>query len=101
MEVTPVWENSTPTRHGAPVFSLELMSLKWTIAGNIRTTLRQIAANSNHPGNEAPSGNSAAMTGVLTTDQVVDRLDTACHGWCGGEDRARNEAQTSLEAAAL
>src|SRR5450631_2292347 len=26
-EVTPVWENSTPTRHGASVFSLELMSL--------------------------------------------------------------------------
>src|ERR1700722_13998233 len=26
-DVTPVWENRTPTRHGASVFSLEFMSL--------------------------------------------------------------------------
>src|SRR6266576_6044840 len=31
-EVTPVWEKSTPTRHGPPVFSLKLMTLTWTIA---------------------------------------------------------------------
>src|SRR6202162_3798072 len=43
--VTPVWENSTPTRHGASVFSLELMSLTQTI--KMVATLRQIAGNSN------------------------------------------------------
>src|SRR5450631_33541 len=31
-DVTPVWENSTPTRHGPSVFSLKLMTLTWTIA---------------------------------------------------------------------
>src|SRR5260221_2292242 len=31
-EVTPVWEKSTPTRQGPPVFSLKLMALTWTIA---------------------------------------------------------------------
>src|ERR1700679_721317 len=31
-EVTPVWENSTPTRHGASVFSLKLITLTWTIS---------------------------------------------------------------------
>ena len=30
LEVTPVWENSTPTRHGAAVFSLKIMSLTYT-----------------------------------------------------------------------
>src|ERR1700682_253249 len=31
-EVTPVWENNTPTRHGPSLFSLKLMTLTWTIA---------------------------------------------------------------------
>src|SRR6202167_6789618 len=31
-EVTPGWENSTPTRHGASVFSLKLITLTWTIS---------------------------------------------------------------------
>src|SRR5216684_2357549 len=31
-EVTPVWENSTPTRHGPSLFSLKLITLTWTIA---------------------------------------------------------------------
>src|ERR1700722_14575428 len=31
-DVTPVWENSTPTRHGASVFSLKLITLTWTIS---------------------------------------------------------------------
>src|SRR5258705_13285599 len=30
-EVTPVWEKSTPTRHGASVSSLKLMTLTFTI----------------------------------------------------------------------
>src|ERR1700724_3120655 len=30
-EVTPVWEKSTPTRHGPPVFSLKLMTLTGAI----------------------------------------------------------------------
>src|SRR5712671_1881858 len=88
-QVTPVWENSTPTRHGASVFTLGLMNLTWTVCRvKYKATLRQIAGNTNR-------GLSRRFCAVAHRDSAILRrsgcseLGALTQGWPDGPETVR------------